>query len=369
METITGTEGDDTLEGTLQDDTIKGLGGNDVIRAGRYNGSYDLIEGGDGNDTIYAALGSIAGGAGDDRIVLDGGNQYYGYLDGGSGYDTLAVDFGSWTVDLTATGTNMMSWYVARSSWGYGPLYGIEAFEFTMLSSRDLKFQGAAGDESVTVVQKFLPYGLVEIRGGDGNDVLRGSVGVDSLHGEAGDDRLLGGEGDDVLDGGGGINMLVGGPGDDRLSNGDAYYLGFRRQYAISDRLDAGVATHSIGGGTETGTDTLTATGRTFFIDGQFDYGTGSVATQVARLYDTAFDRAADQDGLNFWSNALNKGVTPAGVAQAFLLSGEAAARGYAALSNAAFVDRLFRFSVDHAAGADSATYVAALDGGTATRA
>ena len=180
---------------------------------------------------------------------------------------------------------------------------------------------------------------------------------------------MLGGEGNDVLDGGTGTNVLVGGPGNDRLSNGDAHYLGLRREYGFSDTLNAGIATHVISNGPETGVDTLTAIGRASFIDGQMDYSTSSPAAQVARLYDTGFDRVADQDGLNFWSDAVNKGVTLVNVAQAFLDSNEAAARGYAALSNSDFVDRLFQFSVGHGAGTDGSADVARLDAGTATRA
>ena len=66
--------------------------------------------------------------------------------------------------------------------------------------------------------------------GRDGDDVLDGGAGNDSLYGGLGNDRLLGGagadwlhgrDGDDVLDGGRGDDQLFGGRGDDVLRGGE----------------------------------------------------------------------------------------------------------------------------------------------------
>lgn len=62
--------------------------------------------------------------------------------------------------------------------------------------------------------------GLLDVRGGAGDDVLSGSVGV-VLHGDAGDDVLRGGKGTDELTGGPGRDRLDGRRGDDRLADGE----------------------------------------------------------------------------------------------------------------------------------------------------
>ena len=60
-----------------------------------------------------------------------------------------------------------------------------------------------------------------QLRGDDGDDLLRGGDGNDSLSGDDGNDILLGEQGDDALSGGSGGDLLVGGAGQDRL-NGDS---------------------------------------------------------------------------------------------------------------------------------------------------
>jgi Ca2+-binding RTX toxin-like protein len=61
-------------------------------------------------------------------------------------------------------------------------------------------------------------FGLENVTGGDGNDVLVGDAAANELSGGNGDDVLLGAGGDDVLSGGTGRDLLVGGSGRDTLS-------------------------------------------------------------------------------------------------------------------------------------------------------
>lgn len=97
---INGTSGNDSLEGTVWSEDINGLAGNDTINSGVqdvavYYGE-KVIDGGDGNDSIYANVylansyaTTISGGAGDDYIETD-----YGFInvDGGTGNDTIVAD-------------------------------------------------------------------------------------------------------------------------------------------------------------------------------------------------------------------------------------------------------------------------------------
>jgi FG-GAP-like repeat/RTX calcium-binding nonapeptide repeat (4 copies) len=76
MAVINGTAGADYLIGTLESDQINGLEGDDVIlayslNASQNNGGIDTLNGGAGNDTIFAALGNtIDGGAGRDSLTI-----------------------------------------------------------------------------------------------------------------------------------------------------------------------------------------------------------------------------------------------------------------------------------------------------------
>jgi Ca2+-binding RTX toxin-like protein len=80
--TIVGTEGPDVLTGTPGSDVIVGLGGDDILNGGGEGEATDRICGGDGNDTLNAGQGFVAGlsgDAGDDRI------------EGGTTLDVFAV--------------------------------------------------------------------------------------------------------------------------------------------------------------------------------------------------------------------------------------------------------------------------------------
>jgi Ca2+-binding RTX toxin-like protein len=86
--TLIGTEGPDMILGTEGKDVIDGLGGADRINGGAGN---DLIRGGAGGDDLDGSFGSdqLYGGPGDDRIYDDEGASTY--LDGGTGNDWLSV--------------------------------------------------------------------------------------------------------------------------------------------------------------------------------------------------------------------------------------------------------------------------------------
>lgn len=86
--TQTGTEGADVIVGTEGSDVIDGLGGADQITGGAGN---DVIRGGEGGDDLDGSFGSdqLYGGPGDDRIYDNEGAS--AYLDGGTGNDWLSI--------------------------------------------------------------------------------------------------------------------------------------------------------------------------------------------------------------------------------------------------------------------------------------
>jgi Ca2+-binding RTX toxin-like protein len=97
--TINGGAGNDTITGGAAADSIGGGAGNDVIVGG---GGNDVITAGDGNDSIsvIAAAGvvNIDGGAGNDTILSGGFITVTDLINGGDGTDTLTL----LNADLTA---------------------------------------------------------------------------------------------------------------------------------------------------------------------------------------------------------------------------------------------------------------------------
>jgi hypothetical protein len=135
---------------------------------------------------------------------------------------------------------------------------------------------------------------------------------------------------------------------------------------------DDGAATPTPTAGADgTGTPTGTPTGTTGTTDADADTGTGAAAgtpaaaggatsaqvpadpfeAQVARLYDTLFDRAPDSEGLAFWAGALRGGTALGAVADGFVASPETQGR-YGGLGAADFVDALYRNALDREADA-----------------
>jgi hypothetical protein len=135
---------------------------------------------------------------------------------------------------------------------------------------------------------------------------------------------------------------------------------------------DDGAATPTPTAGADgTGTPTGTPTGTTGTTDADADTGTGAAAgtpttaggatsaqvpadpfeAQVARLYDTLFDRAPDSEGLAFWAGALRGGTALGAVADGFVASPEVQGR-YGGLGDADFVNALYRNALDREADA-----------------
>ena len=94
-----------------------------------------------------------------------------------------------------------------------------------------------------------------------------------------------------------------------------------------------------------------------------------SVTESLARLFDTAFNRLPDEDGLISWRGAMAGGTTLVQVATAFLASAEGQTR-YGGLSDAQFVEQLYQTALNRSGDtAGAAGHLAALTAGTVTRA
>ena len=172
---------DDRLEGGSGDDFIFARSGDDTVNGGS---GADFLDGGRGNDILRGGSATvngtdsntILGGGGDDLIKGENGRDF---LTGGTGSDTF---FGLDGNDVLKGGT------------GADLIYGG--------SGRD-KIIGGAGADS--------------IYGGLGRDKINGGKHSDEIYGGAKSDKILGGAGGDQLYGGKGVDVITGGTGNDVL--------------------------------------------------------------------------------------------------------------------------------------------------------
>jgi Ca2+-binding RTX toxin-like protein len=180
---VTGTSGADTITGSAANDRIETHGG------------ADLVDAGDGDDFISHAVGpteaiaTIDGGAGDDTLYAPLSSTFHvsAQFDGGDGFDTFEVD---------ATGSSSA---ITSSLVG-----GVAS-----VTSED----GAVSVQGVNV-ERLIVYGGAaddHLSGGKGADLLVGGEGADVLTGGGGDDRLGGGDfesgSNDRINGGAGHDL------------------------------------------------------------------------------------------------------------------------------------------------------------------
>lgn len=234
---LSGLDGNDTLNGGTvlspgSSDTLDGGNGDDVLNAGRYSYSSDVLYGGEGHDTLTVKAGSnsLYGGGGDDLLVSGGGGMYHGptdYLDGGSGNDTLegggSLSGGDGDDLMT---TNVFTGYVTGGQ-GHDTISGSGGAGYS-----NLWVDGGAGDDAI---DSYALNNSLTTYGGEGNDTIGGSAQMDvKLDGGVGDDvvnghrgtgasgtvSVFGGDGNDAVSGVnyGGDCTVDGGSGDDTLS-------------------------------------------------------------------------------------------------------------------------------------------------------
>lgn len=235
---------------------------------------------------LHYAYGVAPGArAGDDRYVLDEGGM--NMLWDGAGRDT--IDGSALTRDLVLD--------LRPGYWGY---IGAQAETIS-----------AAGQVTINF----------------------GSV-FEAAIGGSGHDRLTGNDADNSLTGGAGNDSLVGGAGLDH-----ALYSGKRADYAIA-RSGAG-ATVTAGSSGE-GQDSLQGVERLLFSDGAVALDVEGAIGQVFRLYQAAFDRKPDLDGLGYWIHSVDIGTTLKQVATAFTGSTEFKGLYGVAPSNETFLTALY---------------------------
>ncbi len=141
--------------------------------------------------------------------------------------------------------------------------------------------------------QKVFPIAL------SGDDSIYGSAFDDKLGGFDGNDLISGGDGNDVLSGGAGNDILIGGNGNNVIDGGTglntAVYSGLRASYSLTK----GTSSFTVASSSGAINDQVTNVGRFSFSDGTLAFD--EHAAQAFRIYEAAFHRVPDRDGVTYW--------------------------------------------------------------------
>ena len=267
---IAGSGFSDTITGSsaLIWEVIEGGAGNDTLDGGAIT---DLVNFSNGNFVGYEyagaavsvnlALGSAAGGAGNDSLANFNAVEGSAYNDTLTGSDTaLMVELfqgngGNDSIDGAGG--------IDQARYGYSPA-GVNANLGTGTAS-----DGHGGTDTLARIEQLYGSAFNDTLTGDGNaNLLEGVAGNDSLSGGAGDDTLLGGVGQDTLTGGMGNDSIDGGVITDHSNYVDLNFVSFS-----SSTQGVIVNLSGITGDGSTGTGTAQ--------DGIVNPGTGLVGTDT----------------------------------------------------------------------------------------
>jgi subtilisin family serine protease len=363
-EIIGGGAGDDQIDGGGGDDFISGEAGNDQITPGTGN---DTVDGGDGNDTvIYLGNRSAY------TITFDSASATYTVSSIAEGTDrvtkietfkfTNATVSASSVIDSTppvlisidpadeatavAIGANIILSFnesvVARSGGTIELMTdyssGHKSVEvFSVSDSTRVTISGKV--VTIDPTSALLPgtgyhlgfnNALADTAGnafsythGQYNFTTTAAVIEKTIFGTTGNDILKGGAGNDTFDGGAGTDAAV--------------FSGNRASYTIS-KTSTGWTVSS----TAEGVDTLTNIERLKFADAAIALDTSEVGGQAYRLYQAAFNRAPDLEGLGYWISRMDIGDSLKEVAKSFVNSAEFKVVYGASPTNAQIVTRFY---------------------------
>jgi Ca2+-binding RTX toxin-like protein len=197
-DTLRGAAGNDSLAGGEGDNRLEGGEGDDRLSAQGYAGA-NLLTGDAGNDTLSSGGGAdtLLGGAGDDRLSASGPAE--SLVDGGVGNDLISITGGAPRV----TGGDGDDTIQNASSAGQSMLGGVGNDSLSGGAEADT-LSGEAGNDTL-----LSNGGADSLYGGAGLDSLAGGTGVETLAGDAGDDSISGGGGGDFIFGGAGADRFL----------------------------------------------------------------------------------------------------------------------------------------------------------------
>jgi hypothetical protein len=180
------------------------------------------------------------------------------------------------------------------------------------------------------------------IAAGAGNDTvtLKGGGATLSVNAGSGNDRITLGDSGHGVDGGSGVDTAI--------------FGGARSAYTVS-KAGANFTVQSNAGGV----DTLANVERLQFADAfvALDTGETGIAGQAYRLYQAAFNRTPDAEGLGFWIHYMDGGMSLNEVANFFVTSPEFVKLYGANLSNADMIGKLYNNVLHRAGEADGVKF------------
>jgi Ca2+-binding RTX toxin-like protein len=223
---IDGGNGDDILRGSVGNDTLIGGAGADNLNGGSGidEASYEtagssialsLVSGGTLGDALgdtFFSIENVRGSNFDDTIIGDGldnilnGLDGHDRIEGGGGNDTLRGSVGNDTL-IGGAGADELNGGSGIDEVSYADAPGVIAL--SLITGGTLGH--ALGDTFISIEN---------VRGSNNNDTIIGNGANNILNGLDGDDRLDGGNGDDILRGSVGLDTLIGGAGNDTLNGG-----------------------------------------------------------------------------------------------------------------------------------------------------
>lgn len=198
-------------------------------------------------------------------------------------------------------------------------------------------------------------------------DLVGNSAGAQSFSFTTVKPVVAGTAGNDYLIGSGNGLTLDGGAGTDTV-----YYASARNYFSISRGSDGSalVRDYRTGSVGNPGGDKLAGVERLLFNDGAYALDIDGVAGQAYRLYQGAFNRAPDADGLGFWISRLDHGMSLKDVASGFLDSPEFIRTYGSATSDADLVKLMYQNVLHRAPDAEgNSMWLAQLKSGAISRA
>ncbi len=291
----------------MTDYTIKagantGTTGNDFFDLTQAVGNF-TVDGLDGLDEVHINLGALNGSADFQNIEA---LLLYGSIDQpfafASGIPIIDISAVQTLVLLTATAAQMT-------------VLGGPTSYVGVASDLPLAYDFASGDAYLTAEDdSHIPFSFQNIQG------IVGGAGNDVFIGDDRDNDFMPGLGQNFIEGGGGLDRiivfteqydpqttLVGRDGDTILVDGGA------------------VSGGDVNGVQATGVERVLFSNDNLDLLGYFaaDTGVGETAGTTYRTYQAAFDRVPDNDGLRFWIEQVDRGMSFVEMCSYFLQSDE----------------------------------------------
>ena len=192
---------------------LDGGEGNDLLIGGD---GIDVLRGGAGNDTLLGNRGNdvVLGQDGDDLLIVNNGDGS-DFLEGGEDNDTVQVNGSNTAGDDFRINPNGDRVRFRRIN--------LSQFTLNIGTTEALDVNGQGGGDVIIASNGLASLTVLDLDGGEGNDLLIGGDGEDVLRGGAGNDTLIGGRGNDVMLGQDGNDLLIwnNGDGSDFMEGGE----------------------------------------------------------------------------------------------------------------------------------------------------